>query len=154
MSTTHTMPSGATVTLRDPLEVTERQNRSVMKSQVRLMASSPEFTRLITEQRDTLEGVEGESEADKAARGSMLMAALGEAGYEASEEVNDALIGVLVESWSGTAPGYLAAPSADTAADLPKADYAALKELAAEVGKPLITADTEPNPDPASPTQP
>ena len=134
------LPDGGWALLRDPRRVTERQRRPVTRLQARLAGSA---VGALLAQRGNLSDKKFEEEARKV---------LGSDDYGLLDDLNDALIEALVDSWSYEDP-----PSAAAAMDKPGPVYDKIKrECAKHVT--ALTPDFSPTDeslaDPASPTGP
>lgn len=115
MSSTLTLPDGGSATLRDPKLVTERQRRPVARLQQRL-AGSPVGQLLAAKDSLTDEAFEVEARS-----------LLGTDDWALLDDLNDALVVALVESWT-----YPAAVTLDGLLDLPAESYDALKAEASK----------------------
>lgn len=110
MSTEFPLPDGGSATLRDPKLVTERHRRPVTRLNSRIAGSA---VGQLLASKDSMTDKEFEDEARKL---------LATAEWELLDELNDALIVALVESWS-----YDAAVTTDGLLDIPGESYDALK---------------------------
>lgn len=131
-----TLPDGGWALLRDPRRVTEKQRRPVTRLQARVAGS--EIGALLSK-KGTLPDDEFERESLKA---------LGSDAFTLLDDLNDALIVALVDSWSYDVP-----VSAEAALDLSGEAYDALKAACAK-HVTALTPDFTPDGalDPASPT--
>lgn len=139
----HTLPSGSTADVRDVADVTERQRRPIRKVQSRLAANS-EFSAAVAtaqaaKQADGSEMTQDEQRSIAAGMGS---------AFDDLELVNDLLVAALVAGWSYDFP-----VSVDACQDIPGRDLDALREICAPFLSALMPG-FEPDPDPASPTDP
>jgi hypothetical protein len=132
------LPDGGWALLRDPQNITERQRRPLNRLQARVAGSA---VGALIAHKATMTDVEFEEESRKI---------LGSEDFALLDELNDALIGVLVDSWS-----YDSEPSADAALDLPGPVYEALKNECAKhvtaLAPQFTPVDAE---NPESPTAP
>lgn len=138
MSSTIPLPGGASATLRDPEQVSERHRRPVTRLNLQL-AGSPIGDLLEAKQKGTLTGDAFDAESRKL---------MGSASFELLDEIADAVIVALVESWSFDLPITL-----DGLLDLPGAAYDELKAITGKSITALLPNFT-PNADPDSPTPP
>jgi hypothetical protein len=150
-TTTITLPDGGIAVIRDPETVTEAQRRPVTRLQMRLAVSpvGQLFERKAKAAKAAAEADATDSEAAKAAAevdaevGRLVATDLD--AMELLDDLNDALIVALVESYNG-------APVV-AATDLPSRAYDALKVETAKYVTKLMPSFA-PSPDPASPTPP
>lgn len=132
------LPDGGWALLRDPQNITERQRRPINRLQARVAGSA---VGALLAHKATMSDAEFEEESRKI---------LGSEDFALLDELNDALIGVLVESWS-----YDSEPSAETALDLPGPVYEALKNECAKYVTALAPQFNPADADnPESPTGP
>jgi hypothetical protein len=134
-----TLPSGATVDLRDVADVTERQRRPIKRIQTKL-AGLPAFVSAVEEAQAQTDGQELTPEQQL-----RIAAGMGEA-FDLLEELNDALVVALVAGWSFGFPVVV-----DSVQDLPGRDLDALRAAVS----PYLTQlnpDFDPSPDTQSPT--
>jgi len=135
VSTEITLPGGTAV-LRDPEQVTERHRRPVTRINLQL-AGSPVGDLL--QVKATL----SEEEFDQRIR-----KLIGSPAYMLLDDLADAVIVAMVESWSFDAPVTL-----DGLLDLPGPAYDELKNVTGKSVTALLP-NFGPNPDPDSPTPP
>lgn len=136
MSTILELPDGGTATFRDPKQVSERHRRPVARLQQRLAASA---VGQLLASKDAMSDEQFEAEARKL---------LASDEWELLDDLNDALVVALVESWSYERPVSL-----DGLLDLPSAVYDALRaEASKHVADLLPSFDV--SPEESSPTQP
>jgi len=134
--------------LRPPEDVSERLRRPIRRALGRVRLE------IMKAGQEANASVEGEGpEADRA-RAEAATIAMQRAGMTQDEvdalgEANDAMVVALVAKWSYDRPITL-----DNVLDLPGADYDKLREVTSARYNGKGYVDTEPNPDPASPTAP
>lgn len=132
------LPDGGWALLRDPEQVSERQRRPLNRLQARVAGSA---VGALVAHKALMSDDEFEEESRKV---------LGSDDFALLDDLNDALIDVLVESWS-----YDSEPSADAALDLPGRVYEALKNECAKYVSALAPQFTPSDADnPESPTGP
>lgn len=124
------LPGGATATVREPEDMTERQRRLIRRV-------------LIGALGDSLGGIT--LGADTPDVPLHVTAKLGDAMFE----MRDAAIVAGLAAWSLPDP----LPTVETVVDLAAPLYDALADATADLSGNLML-DTSPSPDPASPTQP
>jgi len=131
------LPSGGWLELRDPEDVTERQRRSVANVLGRL---SPDMKRMLSSGKP--------QEADTLAEAGLeVVLAANETDMDTFDALNDALAAALIVSWSYELP-----VTADAMADLPSRDYRAVQVAVAPYIGDFMGLNTDPSPDPDSPT--
>ena len=128
------LPDGGWALIRDPRRVTERQRRPVTRLQARVAGS--EVGALLAT-KDKLPDDEFEEHARRV---------LGSDDFALLDDLNDALIEALVDSWSYDVP-----VSKDAALDLPGPVYEALKAACA---KHVMELAPNLEPTPEDPTPP
>jgi hypothetical protein len=138
-----TMPSGATVDLRDVSDVTERQRRPIKRINSKL-AALPSFVAAVQE-AEAAQKVSGE--ALTMDQQLSIAAGMGEA-FDLLEALNDNLIVAAVRGWSYGFP-----ITEDSVQDLPTRDLDALRETVAPFLRELMP-NFEPTPDADTPTGP
>lgn len=130
-----TLPNGDLVVFKDPSALTERARRTIKRA---VTALSPETIAAL---------------ADAADNGREITASMFTAAdLVVADELNDASAVALIDTWT-TPDGVTVTPTTDALLDLPSGSYDALIAAA----NPLIaqlSVNTEPNPDPTSPTKP
>lgn len=131
-----TMPSGATVDLREVCDITERQRRPIKHLRAKLARMTS-----FVEAMDKANDGKKLSKADK----DMIAEGLGEA-LEPLEELNDRLCIAAVMGWSYAFPAEY-----DNLLDLPACDLDHLREAVTPYMGQLFP-DFSPNKDKASPT--
>ena len=146
------LPDGGWAVLRDPRRVTERAARPVNRLQERLTGSKVGAVFMEKNRRDAA-GLSAE-ETDKWFT-EECRKLLGTDDYELLDELNDAAIPALVDSWSYESPVSL-----DAAMALPRPVFKALRAACAKhvvaltSGLDTSPADEKALTDPASPTGP
>lgn len=138
-----TLPSGATVDIREVADVTERQRRPIKRLRAKL-AAVPEFATAVREAEEAQKANAGELSA----QAQFDIAAGMGAAFDLLEDLNDALAFAFVAGWSFDLPVSL-----DSLQDLPGKDLDALREKCSPLLSQLLP-NFEPSPDDASPTAP
>lgn len=121
------LPSGGWVTFRDPTTITEKQRKPVKRIQIR---------------------VAYDKQVQAAVDGSGSAADLSDAQVDLLNDYVEAVTVCLIDGWS-----FEDAVSVDALQDRQVADYDAIITAAAPHRDALMPSG-EPNPDPASPTEP
>lgn len=143
MITHHSLPSGATVDLRDPGDVTERHKRPVRNISM-LLAKDGAFAGVVEAAKK--DGVAAVADVDEEKAVSM-MADMGADALDLMDQMADRIIIGRVAGWS-----FPVEVSLDALLDLTSADYDALKVLTAKGA--LDGPDMSPSMDEDSPTVP
>lgn len=138
----HTLPSGATVDIREVADVTERMRRPIKRVQSQLGANA-DFVAAVA----TAQAIKGNGDDLSPAEQLSIAAGMG-AAFDDLENLNDLLVAAMTAGWSYDFP-----VSADACQDIPGRDLDALRELCSPYLAQLLPG-FEPDPDPASPIVP
>jgi hypothetical protein len=133
---------GGWADLRPTCDITERMRRPVKRLSAKL-GSYPEFMAAVAEARATRD--DGQ---DLTPEEELKIAAAMGAAFDVLEELQDQLVVCAVRGWSWEFP-----VTADAVLDLPAPALDALRKAVAPY-QGALNPDFEPNPDPASPTEP
>lgn len=142
------LPSGKSVTLRSPDDVSERLRRPISRA-IRIVR--PEIMASTQAAREAIEKAKDGTEEEQAAAREQAAAAAREMTddeIDAFSAANDHAVVALVERWDFPEPITL-----EAVVERKHRDYDALRELVAPLVGQLFL-DASPSPDPQSPTAP